>query len=290
MLEFSYRKLLDFFDELRLCGGGMNSSRKSANFLGENPPFSKSRVNKQGSLWRDGQDFEVKVINEYIAFNAVYVEELLSITEQITSGFMMNISPAGDAVTPDSGSYLLSARVKTKDTLLEKLQRLQTTPLMNIQDVAGIRFDCDLSLTEQTEVAEVFKRGFENSGAKRVDIRDCRDEPHSGYRAIHLHIRGNAGRSEMQIRTAWQSKWANYYEEAADIFGREIRYLHEGATMPPKAQGVVMQLLEASTEIAEFEQRTDSDSHYSRDHVRNFRRQIDDKLSRIQAELRQQRI
>lgn len=60
--------------------------------------------------------------------------------------------------------------------------------------------------------------------------------------------------------------------------------------MPPKAQGVVMQLLEASTEIAEFEQRTGSDSHYSRDHVRNFRRQIDDKLSRIQAELRQQRI
>ena len=113
---------------------------------------------------------------------------------------------------PKSASFLgenppfSKSRVKTKDTLLEKLQRLQTTPLMNIQDVAGIRFDCDLSLTEQTEVAEVFKRGFENSGAKRVDIRDCRDEPHSGYRAIHLYIRGNAGRSEMQIRTAWQSK------------------------------------------------------------------------------------
>ncbi|UQV59681.1 GTP pyrophosphokinase [Corynebacterium propinquum] len=267
----------------------MNSSRKSANFLGENPPFSKSRVNKHGSLWRDGQDFEVKVINEYIAFNAVYVEELLSITEQITSGFMMNISPAGDAVTPDSGSYLLSARVKTKDTLLEKLQRLQTTPLMNIQDVAGIRFDCDLSLTEQTEVAEVFKRGFENSGAKRVDIRDLREEPHSGYRAIHLHIRGNAGRSEMQIRTAWQSKWANYYEEAADIFGREIRYLHEGASLPLDAKDIVGQLFETSQVIAEYELLTDKELSKRYDVARKLRDQIDDKLSCIRAELRQQR-
>lgn len=160
---------------------------------------------------------------------------------------------------------------------------------MNIQDVAGIRFDCDLSLTEQTEVAEVFKRGFEKSGAKRVDIRDCRDEPHSGYRAIHLHIRGNAGRSEMQIRTAWQSKWANYYEEAADIFGREIRYLHEGASLPLDAKDIVGQLFETSQVIAEYELLTDKELSKRYDVARKLRDQIDDKLSCIRAELRQQR-
>ncbi|OFT84229.1 hypothetical protein HMPREF3101_04630 [Corynebacterium sp. HMSC29G08] len=99
---------------------------------------------------------------------------------------------------------------------------MKTTPLSNIQDIAGFRFDCSLTLTEQTKVAEAFKNAFLLEGAKRVDVRDLREDSHSGYRAVHLHIRSELGRAEMQIRSALQSKWANLYEEAADIYGRDI--------------------------------------------------------------------
>src|SRR5699024_10832968 len=60
--------------------------------------------------------------------------------------------------------------------------------------------------------------------------------------AMHLHIYSKAGRAEMQIRTALQSKWANLYETAADVFGRDIRYLHEGAQVPDGARQVVQEL------------------------------------------------
>ena len=59
----------------------------------------------------------------------------------------------------------------------------------------------------------------------------------------------------MQIRTALQSKWANLYEEAADIYGRDIRYLREkGVTMPPGAEDVVGQLHELSSLVKRVEE------------------------------------
>ncbi|SER77647.1 hypothetical protein [Corynebacterium cystitidis] len=76
------------------------------------------------------------------------------------------------------------------------------TPLLNVQDIAGIRFDCDLTLTEQRQVANLFAEDLKLEGATRVDIKDYLDSPHSGYRAVHLHVRAKAGRAEIQIRTA----------------------------------------------------------------------------------------
>ncbi|WP_235923164.1 GTP pyrophosphokinase [Corynebacterium lizhenjunii] len=176
---------------------------------------------------------------------------------------------ADQSVRPNTRAYSLSARVKTKSVLLEKLRRMGGTPLLNVHDVAGIRFDCDLSLSQQAAIAESFKADLEAFGAKRVDIKDFRDAPHSGYRAIHLHIRSTAGRSEMQIRTALQSKWANLYEEAADFLGRDIRYLHEGAKIPtgagipPGADLLVQELQEASRRVARVEALSDEAGAWS---------------------------
>lgn len=228
-------------------------------FLQKPTPYSKSQVDKQGSRWRDGKHFDSEPIDRYLAFSASHVEELLIIARQTILTFILEIYPnAGADLQPDTGSYSLSARVKTKDTLLDKLQRMGTTPLTNIHDVAGLRFDCDLTLSEQTAVAEAFAEGFLANGARRVEIKDFRSNPHSGYRAVHLHIRSTAGRSEMQIRTALQSKWANLYEEAADIFGRGIRYLHEGEAVPPDAQETVKELFAASQLVEKVESLSDA--------------------------------
>lgn len=264
----------------------MNYSADDEFFLNKQPPFSKNQVNKQGSLWRDGKEFDIAPINQFIAFTASHVEELLAISRESISSFIIELNPnEGPNIRPDSSAYLLSARVKTKDTLLEKLRRMEQTPLMNIQDVAGLRFDCDLSLTEQMAVAQSFANGFSAKGAKRVDIKDFRNNPHSGYRAVHLHIRATAGRSEMQIRTALQSKWANLYEEAADILGRDIRYLHEGAMLPRGAEEVVRELHRASALVAKVEELSDHETVGRFSEVRGLRKEVYGILEKIHTEL-----
>ncbi|AEX42350.1 GTP pyrophosphokinase [Corynebacterium diphtheriae] len=259
-------------------------------FLQREVPFSKSQVNKQGSRWRDGMKFDPKPIDDYMTFSASHTTELLSIADQTISSLILDINPNDEEkVRPDTKSYALSARVKSEDTLLQKLRRMKNTPLMNIHDVAGIRFDCDLTLTEQTKVAEAFAEGFKNHGAKRVDIKDFRQHPHSGYRAVHLHIRSTAGRSEMQIRTALQSKWANLYEEAADIFGRSIRYLHEGEAVPPGATQTVEELQDVSKLVERVENLSDHSALKRNGEVKELRTEVYGILDNIQGGLNQWR-
>ena len=113
----------------------------------------------------------------------------------------------------------VTSRAKSIDTLREKLQRDPATPLPSVQDVAGVRFEADMTLDEQDKVVERLVRTF---GAGST-VRDLRKEPHSGYRAVHIWLKLPV-RVELQVRTQLQGAWANMYESAADVFGREIRY------------------------------------------------------------------
>lgn len=123
------------------------------------------------------------------------------------------------ATPPDQLS--ITARAKTVDTLVQKLQRQTTLKLGQVQDLAGVRVDADMILTQQTEIAEDIAKHF---GAARPKIKDMRETPHSGYRAVHVWLALPAGRVEVQIRTLAQSEWANLYEDVGEMFGRGIRY------------------------------------------------------------------
>ena len=224
----------------------MNSQEEEL-FLKKGPPFSKNRVTKLGSAWRDGVAEKAPEIDDFLTFNAELTEELIRISESIIASIILPMSQSNNSpVLPESSLYNLTGRVKMDKTLLEKMRRMKTTPILNVQDVAGIRFDYDMTLAQQTNLAEAFSQGFMLAGAKRVETKDYRESPHSGYRAMHLHIHSKAGRAEMQIRTALQSKWANLYETAADVFGRDIRYLHEGAKIPEGAGQLVQELHDLS--------------------------------------------
>ena len=72
-------------------------------------------------------------------------------------------------ITPD---IEFSSRVKTIDTLKQKLQRLNKTSLDRIQDIAGIRIDGLLTLKSQEAVANSLKSTFISFGAKKVDIKN----------------------------------------------------------------------------------------------------------------------
>lgn len=117
--------------------------------------------------------------------------------------------------------FEVTSRAKTIDTVREKLQRDRATPLSHIQDIAGVRFEAEMSLTQQQAVAETIARRF--SAEPGEVLHDLRSTPHSGYRAVHVWLR-LPQRVEVQVRTHLQGAWANLYEEAADHFGRHIRY------------------------------------------------------------------
>jgi ppGpp synthetase/RelA/SpoT-type nucleotidyltranferase len=143
----------------------------------------------------------------------------------------------------------ISARPKTIDTLVQKLRR-EGFSLADVQDLAGVRVDADLTLTQQTQLAQEIADHF---GVPDNLIRDLRESPHSGYRAVHVWIRKPAGRVEVQIRTVAQSTWANAYERLGDRFGREIRY--GGSHELPKVQTLVSALHDISAKVAKIEQR-----------------------------------
>ena len=120
----------------------------------------------------------------------------------------------------------INGRTKTHGTLKEKLIREKSVPLHNIQDVAGVRFEADMTLSQQSGVVTQIGDHFRAIGW-RANTKDYRTEPgHANYRAVHIRLEreSDKARAEIQIRTRLQGLWANVYEKLADAFGREIRY------------------------------------------------------------------
>ncbi|GAA2558257.1 hypothetical protein GCM10009861_17880 [Neomicrococcus aestuarii] len=101
-----------------------------------------------------------------------------------------------------SRKFEVTSRAKTFDTLRQKLQRDKTLQLPNVQDIAGVRFEAEMNLREQDDVADRIADQFSHD--KTTCIKDLRHDPHSGYRAVHLrlilregvHVRG-------RVEPAW---------------------------------------------------------------------------------------
>lgn len=113
----------------------------------------------------------------------------------------------------------ITGRVKTRTTLLEKLQRQPELRLAVVQDVAGVRVEGAMTLTEQDEIAARITSLFEASRQT-----DRRVTPVQGYRALHVIVTHDGLPCEIQIRTHLQHAWANCYEKLGDLAGRSIRY------------------------------------------------------------------
>lgn len=114
----------------------------------------------------------------------------------------------------------LSFRVKTIDTLRYKLIARHGLQINHIHDIMGLRVTADMTLDMQDIVVERI-----SSIMPTYEISDIRDNPHSGYRAVHIIIKlPNGAFAEIQVRTLLQDIWANCFEEIGDMYGREIRY------------------------------------------------------------------
>ena len=179
----------------------------------EQRPWSNTQLKKLGKAIRSGQPLPANVpsFDEVIVW---YNELNSSVQKKIQD---IDWSPLLGARVPE-----VTSRAKTIDTLREKLVRHPGMSLGTIQDLAGVRFEAEMTLSEQDAVANAIAGPF-NHEPEPPCLHDLRDDAHSGYRGVHLWLM-LSGPVEVQIRTHLQGEWANMYEAAGDLFGREIRY------------------------------------------------------------------
>lgn len=242
--------------QLQRCqaGGTRSSSRAAPNaqyrapvvsfggMSGITRPWSNNRLRAVGKALRDGTATpeDVQTYNEVMEwFNDLAVGVQQTLNEHDWGWLSSEDRPN------------ITSRAKTRDTLTQKLQRDPNTPLYNVQDIAGVRFETQMILDEQDRVASEIATMF---GHDADCIHDLRSAPHSGYRGLHVWLRTDKGRVEVQVRTYLQGVWANAYESAADVLGRQIRYGQPPLPpLIPAGEPVVAELHRLSKLIADLE-------------------------------------
>lgn len=209
----------------------------------ERPGWSNKQLRRLGEHIRDG----TQPSKDLPAYEEVmlWFNDLATFVQRETRA--LTWEPLLGTLRPN-----ITSRPKTIDTLRQKLQRDHNTPLPSVQDVAGVRFEAEMSLDEQDAVVHAIAARFDVPPEKIKDLRGDGDA-HSGYRAVHLWLNlSGLGRVEVQVRTHLQGMWANVYEAFADIAGREIRY---GVIPSDPAVARVVERMQkiSTTRIAEME-------------------------------------
>jgi len=152
------------------------------------------------------------------------------------------------------------SRLKTTQTIVEKLRRQPGMRLSRMQDIAGVRIVADMDLAEQDRVATRLQARFGTD----TRVVDRRAQPSHGYRAVHVVVQHEGRSCEIQIRTTLQSLWAMTMERFAAAWGRQIQYgnapvdpqvtvLATAAGVSITRQAVVEALRRWSDEIAQVE-------------------------------------
>ena len=119
----------------------------------------------------------------------------------------------------------VTGRVKNLGTLREKLLRMQGG-LSTIRDVVGVRVVVHGDRFEQLwTLANVGGVARDHS----MKLIDRIGDPRRGYRALHLEVRRNGIRAEIQVRSQMQHDWAETMERFADRAGRDVRYVDDYA-------------------------------------------------------------
>jgi len=163
----------------------------------------------------------------------------------------------------------VAGRVKTLNTLADKLERTPAEKLPSIHDVAGLRVVADMTIFEQRQAVMQLQRLLDDlvDTSRPSLLVDRIGSPSHGYRAMHLIAWPHGRPVEIQIRTEWQHAWAQLMEVVGDRWGRGPRYGRpvEGATQVQRArrEQAIGLLMEFSSLIGAYEERS---AHVARVH------------------------
>ena len=119
--------------------------------------------------------------------------------------------------------FNIASRMKNFGTLREKLRRT-TLKLSEVRDIIGCRVVV-LNLNEEQDL--VVRRITENIQVDKFKVVDRRIISNHGYRAVHIELRIDRIRLEIQVRTAIQDLWASTSEAFGELVGRGVRYGEE---------------------------------------------------------------
>lgn len=129
--------------------------------------------------------------------------------------------------------YIVAQRIKRKPTILEKLQRLSSMRLDQMDDIGGIR-----AIVSNMSDLEKLKRLYSGENRRLLHTLHREDDyishpKSSGYRGIHLVFRYqtqnktkegyNGLRIELQIRTQLQHTWATAVETFEAFMGEKFK-------------------------------------------------------------------
>src|SRR5438034_1444674 len=147
--------------------------------------MSKSQIDRLGDRLKSGSasEADLKMLAEYRASFADPFTQVVNL--------IMN----------ELGMVPTARAAKTTESIVAKLQR-EKTSLSSMQDMAGCRLLVE-DIAAQDRAIEGLLRVF--PGAREYDRRL---KPSHGYRAVHLIVRNNEQRVEIQIRTKLQQIWA----------------------------------------------------------------------------------
>lgn len=141
----------------------------------------------------------------------------------------------------------ITSRLKTKTSIIEKLQR-QHTRLSEMQDIVGVRVVTHGGRPAQDALVQKIRERW-----PKHKLHDRRLTPQHGYRAVHIVVNVRGRPVEIQVRTGRQHQWAEVFEKVADKWGRAIRY--GGAPSPEFSSkvSIVLELQRLSNLIDEWE-------------------------------------
>lgn len=118
--------------------------------------------------------------------------------------------------------YEATVRTKSTTVLVDKLRR-ERTSLKSVHDIVGARIVRDCNRLEQDEIVASIVGEF-SDGSRPAQVKDRRERPSFGYRAVHVIVTVRDLPVEIQVRTIGQDTWAQLVEALGDRWGRGIRY------------------------------------------------------------------
>lgn len=136
----------------------------------------------------------------------------------------------------------VSQRLKRLSTIIDKLLREPTMALSRMQDIGGCRAIVDTV----DQLRRIERRLVKNRPPDSVDDYVSKPRP-SGYRAVHVVVRYDERRVEIQLRTRSMHEWAVAVERLGGRLGEDLK---SGRGPQP-----VLDWLEAISEALAIEER-----------------------------------
>ncbi len=180
--------------------------------------YTKSQIDRAGRfLLDDPTDIN---IDEYISADSI-VDDYRQIHLQPLTEINLKLQ---EYLFDFKTEYYIAQRLKRKPQIIRKLKRFSVR-LTQLQDIAGCRIIFNSNIDIDRFIASLTissKRGRYFIIDRIVDYREKgRDD--SGYRAVHIILKRNNIRIELQLRSRIQHYWAESIERTSIIYGFSLK-------------------------------------------------------------------